>query len=77
MSSVRHVFDIPLGAFIGLVALAGLFIGNWLTLLTYRLPRMMEREWQAQCLDAVGKARGLGGDGGDQAGGTARDILQS
>lgn len=57
MSSVHHVFDLPLGAFIGLAALAGLFIGNWLTVLTYRLPRMMEREWQAQCLDAVGKAR--------------------
>lgn len=47
----------PWGLFIGLAALAGLFIGNWLTVLTYRLPRMMEREWQAQCLDAVGKPR--------------------
>ncbi|MGE8640216.1 MAG: prepilin peptidase [Achromobacter sp.] len=63
MSSVRHVFDLPLGAFIGLAALAGLFIGNWLTQLTYRLPRMMEREWQAQCLDAVGKARPASPDG--------------
>lgn len=58
-----HVFDFPLGAFIGAAALAGLFVGSWLTLLTHRLPRMMEREWQAQCLDAAGKARPASGYG--------------
>lgn len=63
MSSVHHAFGMPLGAFIGLAALAGLFIGSWLTVLTYRLPRMMEREWQAQCLDAVGRARPDGSEG--------------
>lgn len=57
MTLMRHVFDIPLGVFIGVAALAGLFIGNWLTVLTYRLPRMMERDWQAQCMDAMGKPR--------------------
>ncbi|CAB3928268.1 Type 4 prepilin-like proteins leader peptide-processing enzyme [Achromobacter anxifer] len=54
---MRHVFDLPLGVFIGLAALAGLFVGNWLTLLTHRLPRMMEQEWQAHCQDAAGKPR--------------------
>ncbi len=54
---MRHVFDLPLGVFIGLAALAGLFVGNWLTLLTHRLPRMMEQEWQAHCMDAAGKPR--------------------
>ncbi|MCY1529675.1 Type 4 prepilin-like proteins leader peptide-processing enzyme [compost metagenome] len=54
---MRHVFDLPLGLFIGLAALAGLAAGNWLTTLTHRLPRMMEREWQAQCQEAAGKAR--------------------
>ena len=63
MNVLRHAFDIPLGAFIALAALAGLFVGNWLTVLTYRLPRMMEREWQAQCLDAVGRARPDSPDG--------------
>jgi len=63
MNSVHHAFGMPLGAFIGLAALAGLFIGSWLTVLTYRLPRMMEREWQAQCLDAVGRARPDGSEG--------------
>ncbi len=55
-----QVFDLPLGVFIGMAALAGLFVGNWLTVLTHRLPRMMEREWQAQCLDAAGKPRPAG-----------------
>jgi leader peptidase (prepilin peptidase)/N-methyltransferase len=63
MNVVWQVFDIPLGMFIGLAALAGLFVGGWLTVLTYRLPRMMEREWQAQCLDAVGHARPDSPDG--------------
>lgn len=63
MNVVWRVFDIPLGMFIGLAALAGLFVGGWLTVLTYRLPRMMEREWQAQCLDAVGRARPDSPDG--------------
>lgn len=52
-----QVFDLPLGVFVGVAALAGLFVGNWLTVLTHRLPRMMEREWQAQCMDAAGKPR--------------------
>lgn len=63
MSIVHQVFDMPLWIFIGIAALAGLGVGNWLTVLTYRLPRMMEREWQAQCLDAVGKARPDSPDG--------------
>lgn len=54
---MRHVFDLPLGLFIGLAALAGLAVGNWLTTLTHRLPRMMEQEWQAQCQEAAGHAR--------------------
>lgn len=60
---MHQVFDMPLWLFIGIAALAGLGVGNWLTVLTYRLPRMMEREWQAQCLDAVGKARPDSPDG--------------
>ena len=40
-----------------IIVVSGLFVGNWLTVLTHRLPRMMEREWQAQCLDAIGKPR--------------------
>mgnify|MGYP002651845796 CR=1 FL=1 len=54
---MRYVFDLPPGLFIVLAALAGLAVGNWLTLLTHRLPRMMEQEWQAHCQEAAGQAR--------------------
>lgn len=57
VTAMWQTFDLPLGVFIGAAALAGLFVGNWLTVLTHRLPRMMEREWQAQCMDAAGKPR--------------------
>ncbi len=57
VTAMWQILDLPLGVFIGAAALAGLFVGNWLTVLTHRLPRMMEREWQAQCLDAAGKPR--------------------
>ncbi len=57
VTAMWQVFDLPLGVFVGVAALAGLFVGNWLTVLTHRLPRMMEREWQAQCMDAAGKPR--------------------
>lgn len=57
---MRHVFDLPLGIFIGLAALAGLLVGNWLTALTHRLPRMMEQEWQAHCQEAAGKPPAAG-----------------
>ena len=44
-----QAFDPPQSLFLALAALAGLAVGGWLTLLTHRLPRMMEREWQAHC----------------------------
>lgn len=57
VTAMWQILDLPLVVFIGAAALAGLFVGNWLTVLTHRLPRMMEREWQAQCMDAAGKPR--------------------
>ncbi len=60
VTAMWQTLDLPLGVFIGAAALAGLFVGNWLTVLTHRLPRMMEREWQAQCMDAAGKPRPSG-----------------
>ena len=49
---MQHAFDLPQTGFIALATLAGLAMGGWLTLLTHRLPRMMEREWQAHCSNA-------------------------
>ena len=46
ISIMQPIFDLP---HTGFIALAGLAMGGWLTLLTHRLPRMMEREWQAHC----------------------------
>ncbi|EFV86926.1 hypothetical protein HMPREF0005_05974, partial [Achromobacter xylosoxidans C54] len=57
MTTLWHVFPVPLAPFVALAALAGLFAGGWLTRLTHRLPRMMEHEWQAQCQEAAGKPR--------------------
>ncbi|GAB1231574.1 A24 family peptidase [Ferrigenium sp. UT4] len=33
----------------------GLLVGSFLNVVIYRLPRMMEREWQAQCAELNGK----------------------
>ncbi|MBR8654615.1 prepilin peptidase [Achromobacter sp. Marseille-Q0513] len=48
-----QAFDLPQSLFLVLAALAGLAVGGWLTLLTHRLPRMMEREWQAHCQESA------------------------
>lgn len=58
-----HVFPLPLAWFVALAALAGLAVGGWLTRVTHRLPRIMEREWQAQCQEAAGQARPPAGYG--------------
>ena len=43
MTAMWQAFDPPQSLFLALAALAGLAVGGWLTLLTHRLPRMMER----------------------------------
>ncbi|MDR0776142.1 MAG: A24 family peptidase [Azonexus sp.] len=43
----------------GLAAIAGLLglcVGSFLNVVIHRLPRMMEREWQAQCAELRGEA---------------------
>ena len=53
MTAMWQAFDPPQSLFLALAALAGLAVGGWLTLLTHRLPRMMEREWQAHCQESA------------------------
>ena len=37
--------------FIGLCIVLGLLVGSFLNVVIYRLPKMMEREWSAQCAE--------------------------
>jgi leader peptidase (prepilin peptidase)/N-methyltransferase len=42
--------------FIAVGAMLGLAIGSFLNVVIHRLPKMMEREWQAQCAELRGEA---------------------
>jgi leader peptidase (prepilin peptidase)/N-methyltransferase len=42
--------------FIALAGLIGLLVGSFLNVVIHRLPKMMEREWQAQCAELNGGA---------------------
>ena len=44
------------GLWLGVAALLGLMVGSFLNVVIHRLPRMMEREWQAQCAELRGEA---------------------
>ncbi|NNF17991.1 MAG: prepilin peptidase [Gammaproteobacteria bacterium] len=41
--------------FIALAAVVGLLIGSFLNVVIHRLPKMMERDWHAQCAELNGK----------------------
>lgn len=41
--------------FITLSVLLGLMVGSFLNVVIYRLPKMMEQDWHAQCLNLQGK----------------------
>lgn len=40
----------------GVVFVLGLLVGSFLNVVIHRLPRMMEREWRAQCAELMGEA---------------------
>ncbi len=42
--------------FAGVMGALGLVIGSFLNVVIYRLPRMMEEEWRAQCAELEGRA---------------------
>jgi len=43
------------GSFVVVATLAGLLIGSFLNVVIHRLPRMMERDWAAQCAELRGE----------------------
>jgi leader peptidase (prepilin peptidase)/N-methyltransferase len=46
----------PGGAFVAIAVVLGLLIGSFLNVVIHRLPRMMERDWAAQCAELRGEA---------------------
>nr|MBL8410762.1 prepilin peptidase [Dechloromonas sp.] len=44
-----------LGSLAAMAGLLGLCVGSFLNVVIYRLPRMMEREWQIQCAELHGE----------------------
>lgn len=48
--------DLSAGGFIAVSVLLGLVIGSFLNVVIHRLPRMMERDWAAQCAELRGEA---------------------
>lgn len=49
-----YLFEPPW--FIALVTLLGLMVGSFLNVVIHRLPKMMERRWQAECAEWTGEA---------------------
>jgi leader peptidase (prepilin peptidase)/N-methyltransferase len=54
MTFVEYVASPPV--FITVATALGLAIGSFLNVVIHRLPKMMEREWQAQCAELRGEA---------------------
>ena len=54
MNFVELLQAVP-AAFIALCLLLGLMVGSFLNVVIHRLPKMMEREWRAQCAELNGQ----------------------
>lgn len=54
MTFTALLYDSPL-LFAVLAGVMGLAVGSFLNVVIHRLPKMMEREWQAQCAELSGK----------------------
>ena len=54
-SSLMHVLQSKSGLWPVLAGLTGLLIGSFLNLLVWRLPQMMQREWEQQCAELQGQ----------------------
>lgn len=42
-------------SFVGFAAILGLMIGSFLNVVIYRLPKILERDWQSQCAELKGE----------------------
>ncbi len=47
--------EIPPAAVVAFAAVIGLLFGSFLNVVIYRIPKMMERQWQAECAELSGK----------------------
>lgn len=54
MSAIIELLNQSPLLFVTLVGLVSLLIGSFLNVVIYRLPKMMEQDWQAQCAELVG-----------------------
>lgn len=50
-----ELFQSTPAAFVAVAALVGLMVGSFLNVVIHRLPKMMEREWHAQCAELRGE----------------------
>jgi len=53
------------GLFAAATFVIGLLIGSFLNVVIYRLPKMLEREWRAQCAELSGRAEDAAASGDD------------
>lgn len=54
MNDVLELLRSEPALWIGIAVLLGLMIGSFLNVVVHRLPKMMEREWGAQCAELAG-----------------------
>jgi leader peptidase (prepilin peptidase)/N-methyltransferase len=54
MSDALELLRTMPGLWVGICGLFGLAIGSFLNVVIHRLPKMMERDWQAQCAELAG-----------------------
>ena len=70
MSEIFRLLQSFPPAFISLCVVLGLIVGSFLNVVIYRLPKMMEREWLAQCAELNAQAApGALPDSADSTGG--------
>lgn len=55
MTSFIGLLQASPGFFAAMSGVLGLMVGSFLNVVIHRLPRMLEREWQAQCTELSGK----------------------